>query len=115
MSHDQVEAIRAGLSELRNDVADALKVMRNDIKELGKAINGLARIDARIERLVKDVDALFGLVREETRELDARVRKLEVNVAGNAKSMTLFDSIVRQSMFVIVGVIVGVVVERIFG
>ncbi len=115
MAQDQVEEIRAGLNDLRNDVADALKVMRTDIRELGKAINGLARIDTRIERLVKDVDALFSLVREETRELDERVRTLEVNVAGNVKSMTLFDSIVRQSVFVMIGVIVGVVVERLFG
>lgn len=115
MSTDQVEEIRAGLKDLRNDVADALKGMRSEIKELSRTINGLARIDTRLERVGKDVDALFTLVRDETHELDQRVRNLEVTVAGSTKSTTLFDAIVRQSLFVIIGMIAGVVIERLAG
>ncbi len=113
MSMD-VEAIKEDLDELKREVRDSISGMRSDIKELAKALHELIRLDGDLSRVAditnrigKQVDDLFRLLRTETNALDQRLRTVENKLAGNGKSVDLFDALVKHALTLLFGLAIG--------
>lgn len=118
----EVEALKEDMAELKNEVRDSLAGIHSDLKSLSEAFRDLVRLDGDINRVAttvdrigKEVDELFAMLRSETKALDERLRKVENNVASNNKSVDLYDDWARYAGFVIIGLIIGGAVVKVTG
>lgn len=118
----EIDAIKQDLAELKTEVKDSLSGMRSDIKELAAALRDLIRLDGDLGRVAdmanrigKQVDDLFQLLRSEVAALDLRLRTVETSQAGNSKSVGLFDSLVRHGLLVVVSGGIGAALAKALG
>lgn len=102
----EMDAIKRDLSDLRNELRESIGGLRADIKEIAKAFHELVRLDGDIGR-VADVVSRLG---KEMDDLSRRMRTLELDQAGNTKSVGLFDWIVRNALTVIISGAIGAAV-----
>lgn len=118
----EVQAIKDDLSALKQEMHTSLAGVSTEVKELTKALRQLIRLDGDLGRVAdlanrigKEVDGLATLMREQFLHYDERLRKVENNQAGNNKSVTLFDGLVRHGLALMLGMAVGVLVIKAIG
>ena len=87
----EVDALRRDVDEVKGD----LRGMREDIKDIAKAMRDLVRVDIDQRRLGA-----------EQKELEKRIRVLETTMAGNTKSVNLFDWFVRYGGSAVIGAVI---------
>ncbi len=122
MPDNEVDAIKEDLVDLKKEVRDSLSGMRSDLKELAKALHELIRLDGDLGRVAdlanrigREVDELAKLWRTEKEALNTRVGAIEIQMAGNSKSVGLFDGVVKHSLVAVLSGGVGATLMKVFG
>lgn len=108
---NEVDALKKELMDFKAEINKQLSGVRTDLKELTKALRDLIRLEGNIAQL----SDLVGRHATESRDHEKRIRKIEMQLAGTSKSVTLFDQIVRHTVLLVVGGVFSVLIIKAAG